>query len=106
MGLEALFGQNRWSGRCANRLGVALKPNCRQLQLLHALTQCSNPPRQIFHHDHCSCFCRVSLMSRQAVSAPRFTVLKRSVKPAIGSFDIVVFDHGQRGQEQKSELWI
>ena len=45
-------------------------------------------------------------MSRQAVSAPRFTVLKRSVKPAIGSFDIVVFDHGQCGQEQKSEPWI
>jgi hypothetical protein len=42
-------------------------------------------------------------MRRQAVSAPRFTVLKRSVKPSIGSFDIVVFNHGQCGQDQKSE---
>jgi integrase len=55
---QGFFGQNRtdapWSGRCANRLGVALKPNCRQRQLLHALTQCSNPPCQVLHHDHCS----------------------------------------------------
>jgi integrase len=55
---QGFFGQNRtdapWSGRCANRLGVALKPNCRQRQLLHALTQCSNPTPQVLHHDHCS----------------------------------------------------
>jgi hypothetical protein len=36
------------------RLGVALKPHRRQRQLLHPPTQCSNPPRQILYHDHCS----------------------------------------------------
>src|SRR5438105_7052168 len=41
--------------RCPpRRLGVALKPHRRQRQLLHPPTQCSNPPRQILYHDHCS----------------------------------------------------
>jgi hypothetical protein len=34
------------------RLGVALKPHCRQRQLLHPPTQCSNPPRQTLY---CNC---------------------------------------------------
>jgi hypothetical protein len=32
------------------RLGVALKPHCRQRQLLHPPTQCSNPPRQTLYY--------------------------------------------------------
>src|SRR5215471_6750973 len=33
--------------------GVALKSHCRQRQLLHLQTQCSNPPRSISYHHHC-----------------------------------------------------
>src|SRR5437763_7870632 len=41
--------------RCPpRRLGVALKPHCRQRQLLHPPTQCSNPPRQTLYHHHCN----------------------------------------------------
>src|SRR5437660_6948685 len=37
--------------RCPpRRLGVALKPHCRQRQLLHPPTQCSNPPHQTLYY--------------------------------------------------------
>src|SRR5262249_49372441 len=35
-------------------LGVALKPHCRQRQLLHPPNPRTNPPRQTLYHDHCS----------------------------------------------------
>src|SRR5215471_12161132 len=46
------LSQKRYPPR---RLGVALKPHCRQRQLLHPPTLRSNPPRQALYHDHCSC---------------------------------------------------
>src|SRR6478735_9394773 len=50
------------------RLGVALKPHCRQRQLLHPPTQCSNPPRQTLYSNRSWLLQRFP--NREKITAP------------------------------------